>query len=130
MAYAKLILDSYDEEVLKIQRLKRFNNPFVFANGISLAAFEEANEAVKQTIHAKNDQLAIVDKLTEEYQKAVDKRDKMLIALRGCIGSTSNKESDEFVTAGGTRQSEVIEKQQHTRGAKKKADEVKDKPTS
>ena len=46
IAYAKLILDSYDEEVPRIQRLKRFNNPFVFANGILLAAFEEANEAV------------------------------------------------------------------------------------
>ena len=126
MAYTKLSLDNYKEEALRIERLKRFGNPFEFANGISLAAFEAANEEVKRTTEAKNAHLEILDGLTETCQAAVEKRTKLIASLRGCIASTLGRECDEFVTAGGIRQSEVIEKQMQAREAKKKAAELKD----
>ena len=130
MAYKKLSFDSYNEEALRIERLKRFGNPFQYANGINLAALQAANEEVNKAIKAKNAQLDIIDPLTEAYNIALDKRDKLLINFRGCIGSTIGKDSDEYVTAGGVRQSEVTEKQQQTREANKKAADEKDKLAS
>ena len=129
MAYVKLSLDTYFAEKLRIERLRRFGNKFEIATGISLDALEAANEEVRISVNEKNAALLIADAKGTNCLEKSGNYDKMLTAVRNGIGITHGTNSDEWVTAGGVRQSEVIDKQKKTREANKKAEEEKAKLT-
>ena len=131
MAYVRVSLDHYNERKQFVVRLKRHQKPFVYSEEVSLENYEKAVEAVKLAADAKNAALDLADAKTALYNAAVAAEQALLIRLRGGIGGGEGKESDAYVDAGGTRQSEVVAAQQQAREDKKKAAEeaAKTKPT-
>jgi hypothetical protein len=123
MAYKKLTFDRYNERKQIVDRLKRCDNPFAYTAEITLAEYDKAVEAVKMTTTEKNAALDVVSEKTLAHNAACEKEEKLLIALRACIGSDKGKNSDEFVFAGGTRQSDIVAQQQLAREEKRKASE-------
>ena len=121
MAYKKVSLDHYNERKQYVVRLKRHQNPFAYSEEVSLETYNKAVEAVKVTADAKNAALDVADAATAAYNAAVAAEEALLIRLRSAIGGGEGKESDAFVDAGGTRQSEIIAAQQQTRENNKKA---------
>ncbi|MBL7818247.1 MAG: hypothetical protein JNL70_24765 [Saprospiraceae bacterium] len=127
MAYKKVSTDNYEAAKLKIERLKRFNDPFAYTAAISLAAYEKTTNDYKVAIDAKNAGLVAIDELTIDLNAKAAAYEKAEADLRLFIGRDKGLESDEYVAAGGIRQSEIIAQQQKTREANKKASEDKDK---
>ena len=82
MAYVQISLDSHKTEEKRVERLRRFNDPFEYGDGVSLDAYEAANEAVKVAADAKNAALLIADEKGLVYIAKLEKRDKLLISLR------------------------------------------------
>jgi hypothetical protein len=123
MAYSKLSYDRYNERKQIVVRLKRHNEPFAYTADITLANYEKAVEAVKTAADDKNAALDVADAKTALYNAACEQEDKLLMALRACIGSDKGKDSDAYVTAGGAKQSDVIAQQIQTREENKKAAE-------
>jgi sugar diacid utilization regulator len=123
MAYSKLSYDRYNERKQIVVRLKRHNEPFAYTADICLANYEKAVEAVKIAADEKNAALDLADAKTTNYNAKCEQEDKLLMALRACIGSDKGKDSDEYVIAGGAKQSDVIAQQMQTREDNKKAAE-------
>ena len=120
MAYTKLTLDHYDEVMTILNRLAKLNDPLIYGAKVSLAYAQLATEEIKTLTLAKNDLLEQADKLTVEITNALKKSEDALSALRTSIGIDKGKDSDEYVFAGGTRQSDIIAKGKATREEKKK----------
>jgi hypothetical protein len=121
MAYTKLSLDRYNERKLIVDRLKRLNEPFSYTATVSLTAYEAIVEKLKVKADVKNAHLDASDLAGQEYAAICLEEEQMLIAFRAFIGADKGKSSDEFVFAGGARQSDVIAQQQQKREDKKKA---------
>ena len=121
MAYVKVSLDRYNERKQIVVRLKRYQKSFVYSEEVSLGNYEKAVEAVKVAGDEKNAALDIVDAKTALYNAACTVENALLIRLRGCISGDEGKNSDAFVDAGGTKQSDVTAAQQQARENKKKA---------
>ena len=114
MAYQQLSLDKYKETASMITRLKEFKKPLTFSEKISLAKLEEANESYKAAVIDKNTALSLLDEKTDAVNTTSDNLDWVLAKLRLSEGIASDNESDIYVVLGGTRQSEIIAKQQQT----------------
>ena len=127
MAYQQLSLDKYKETASLITRLKEFKKPLTFSEKISLAKLEEANESYKTAVIDKNTTLSSLDEKTDAVNTTSDNLDWVLAKLRLSEGIASDNESDIYVVLGGTRQSEIVAKQQQTIADKKKVAEAKKK---
>ena len=121
MAYTRLKLDHYDANMKILNRLAKLNDPFDYGNGISLAAAFAACEKEKQAYLVKNGLLDQADEAGSEAILAAKNVDELMANLKNSIGIHKTRDSDEYVFAGGTRQSDVIAQQKATREDKKKA---------
>lgn len=127
MAYTKVTFDAHKITDDRISRLKEFKNSFAFTEDVSLVKLEEANAEYKAAIEAKNAVLDLADEKTKICNAAASKVEALTSQLRTYVGLATKNESDAFVALGGTRQSDVIAKQQQTREEKKKNAEVRRK---
>ena len=121
MAYKKVNSDRYDEQVLIVKRLKRFNDPFTFSDGISLASYETDVELTKTTGDTLNTKIDEAEVASAAHVAAWKEVDRLQKALRACISGVKGRNSDEYVTAGGKRLSDVLALQEQKREEKKKA---------
>lgn len=121
MVFNKVEPDYYDERKHVIEQLKRFNNPFEFSKEVSLAAQEAAVEDINAKKAAYNASIDVAEAARIAYFAAIEKEKQIAMALRTCLGGVKGKNSDEFVAAGGKRQSEIEALQQQGRDIKKKA---------
>lgn len=131
MAYTRLKLDHYDANMKILNRLAKLNDPLDYGNGISLAAAFAACENERTKYLAKNSILDQADEAGTEAILAAKNADELMTNLKNCIGIHKTKNSDEYVFAGGTRQSDVIAQQKETRENKKKGKDTgneKDSP--
>jgi hypothetical protein len=83
-------------------------------------------EALKKATEAKNKHLEILTALTLEHNEALAKADRDLSNLRAFIGADKGKNSEEYVFAGGVRQSEALEQARQTRKQKQQALKTKE----
>lgn len=127
MAYAKLTFDHYEANMKILNRLAKIDPTLDFGNGISLAAALAAGDKERKAYTAKNEALDVADAKGIEASAAAKEFDDILGRIKNLYGIIKGKESDEYVFAGGIRQSEVIEKQQTTRKENQKAEEEKKK---
>ena len=127
MAYVKLSFDHYDSNMKIVNRLAKIDPTLDFGNGISLAAALTAAEKEKNAYTAKNAALDVADARGVEASAAAKEFDDILAQIKTLYGIIKGKESDEYVFAGGIRQSEVIEKQQAKRKENQQTEEEKKK---
>lgn len=127
MAYSKVSTAQYDEVNLMIERFQKLNKPFEFNANTSLAKLVTTNNEYKAAIDTKNATLAQADEDTLVLSEKDSALAKMRISFRIQIGDLYGKDSDEYVWAGGVRQSEALEKAKATRLERAKAEEEKKK---
>ena len=121
MAFNKVEPDYYNDRKHVVEQLKRFNDPFEFSKDVSLAAQEAAVEDIRLKDAAYNAAIDATEAARTARLAAVDKEKQVSTALRTCIAGVKGKNSDEYVAAGGKRQSEIEALQQQGRDSKKKA---------
>lgn len=125
MAYKKVSLDHYDGNMEIVKRLAKVNNTFVYGENISLAIVRASCEEENRLIQLKHDLLDQASALGPQIAAAAKQADTNLSNLRNSIGMQFGRDSDEYVFAGGTRQSDIIEKGKATRQNKKKGSDDK-----
>ncbi|MEY4937290.1 MAG: hypothetical protein RIS64_3649 [Bacteroidota bacterium] len=126
MSYSKVDFKRYDEHQKRVTLLSKLHETFVYSNDTSLASYQAAVEAVRRAAEAKNAQIERLNKSSDDYNAAVANMEKQLSNLRTLIGINKGKNSDEYVFAGGVRQSEVIAQAQQTRKQNEAAQKAKD----
>jgi hypothetical protein len=126
MSYLKVDFKLYDEHKKRVILLRKLNNAFAYSKETSLASYDAAVEGVRIAAEAKNAQIEILNKATSDYNDAVVQMEKALANLRTLIGVDKGKDSDEFVFAGGTRQSDIIAQAQLTRKQNEAAQKAKE----
>lgn len=127
MAYTRLTLDRYDANVKTLNFLAKLNVPLDFGSGISLATALTAQEEEKAAILAKNALFDQLDNASLTVTAKSKKADEMMIKIRNLIKIHYGADSDEYVMAGGTRQSDIIAQQKATREENKRLEEEKKK---
>jgi hypothetical protein len=120
MAYTKISLSHYDDNMLIVNRLAKVNSPFVYGENVSLDITRASCEEEKRLILLKHSLLDQADALGPQITAAAKKADDDVANLRNSIGIDKGRNSDEYVFAGGTRQSDIAEKSKTTRENKKK----------
>ena len=120
MAYKKVTPERYQSYKLFFERLLRFKNPFSYDEDISLAAFGAAVDNVKTTGDTLNTKIDEAEAAGDDHVAACAEAERLLKALRTCIGGVKGKNSDEYVTAGGKRLSDTLALQDQSREEKKK----------
>ena len=123
MAYKKIESDYYDERKHVSTQLKRFSDPFEFSKDVSTAAHEAVVEDIKKTGDDLNAKIDAVEVAKLVHKAAIEKEKQVLQSLRSCLEGIKGRDSDEYVAAGGKRQSEVAIQQQQTRESNKKSAE-------
>ena len=128
MPYLKVDFKLYEEHKKRVTLLNKLQERFVYSNETSLAVYEAAVEAIKTAADAKNIQIDALNQATDDYNAAVAKAEKVIANLRTLIGVDKGKNSDEYVFAGGVRQSDSIALAQQTRKQNELAQKAKDNP--
>jgi hypothetical protein len=118
MPFLKINPKYFAEHQKRVTLLSKLNDPLIYSKEMSLAIYQSSVEALKATTDAKNKQLEILNALTLEHNAALAKADKDLSTLRAFIGADKGKNSEEYVFAGGIRQSDAIEQARQTRKQK------------
>jgi hypothetical protein len=126
MSYYKVDFKLYDEHKKRVLLLSKLQETFVYSKDTSLASYQAAVEAVRRAGEAKNTQLELLVKATDDYNAAVAYLEKQHSNLRTLIGVDKGKNSDEYVFAGGVRQSEVVAQAQQTRKQNELAQKAKE----
>ena len=125
MAYKKVSLDHYNDNMETVNRLDKVKNAFIYGDNISLAIARAACEEENRLIQLKHDLLEQADAIGLQISIAAKNADTCLSNLRNSIGMQYGRNSDEYVFAGGIRQADITEKGKMTRESKKKGDEDK-----
>ena len=130
MAYVKIPDTAYKACKAKIERLMRFNNPFKYTEDISLGAYSDVVERLNIARTERNNAAATLDAKTIAYNQLLAEEASLDASMRNMIGNDKKlgKNSDEYVAAGGTRQSDIIAQSQQTREENKKTLADKNKP--
>ncbi|MBL7816987.1 MAG: hypothetical protein JNL70_18330 [Saprospiraceae bacterium] len=115
MAYTQVSTTQHDDIQLMIERFQKLNLPFEFNDKTSLAILIAKNKAYKASIEKKNATLEQADADTLDLKEKEADVVKARSSFRTQIGELYGKDSDEYVWAGGVRQSESIEKAKATR---------------
>lgn len=127
MAYTRLTLDHYDANMKILNLLAKLNLPFDFGNGISLANALAAQEEEKVEVLAKNVLFDQLDEASVKVTTKAKKADEIISKIRNSIKIHYGADSDEYVMAGGIRQSDIIAQQKATREENKRLEEEKKK---
>ena len=127
MAYTRLTLDHYEANMKTLSFLAKLNIPLDFGNGISLANALAAQEEEKVEVLAKNVLLDQLDEASAKVTTKAKKADEIMSKIRNSIKIHYGADSDEYVMAGGIRQSEIIAQQRATREENKRLEEEKKK---
>lgn len=120
MAIPQVLKAQIEEVDLIIERFSKLNKPLVFNENTSLATLIAKRTQLNDAIDNRN------AKATEFSESIVQMNDsdKDLIKNKSSflvqVGQVYGKDSDEYVWAGGTRQSESLEKAKNTRLEKAK----------
>jgi hypothetical protein len=125
MAYTKVSLKHYDDNMEIVNRLAKVNHAFVYGTHVSLAIAKASCEEENRLIKLKHDLLAQADELGAQILAAAKKADDDMSNLRTSIRIEFGSDSDEYVFAGGTRQTDIAEKSKATRQNKKMLDNDK-----
>ena len=130
MSYTKIPDTAYKACKAKIERLMRFNNPFKYTEDISLGAYSDVVERLNIARTERNNAAATLDAKTIAYNQLLAEEASLDASMRNMIGNDKKlgKNSDEYVAAGGTRQSDIIAQSQQTREENKKTLADKNKP--
>ena len=130
MAYIKIPDTFYKACRAKIERLMRFNNLFKYTEDISLATYSDVVERLNIARIERNDAAANLDIKTTTYNELAAEEASLDVSMRNMIGNDKKlgRNSDEYVAAGGTRQSDIIAQSQQTREENKKILADKNKP--
>ena len=127
MAYTKLTLDHHEANMKKLNFLAKLNISLDFGNGISLANVIAAQEEEKVAVLAKNALFDALDEASLTVSSKSKKADESIAKLRNSIKIHFGADSDEYVMAGGVRQSDIIAQQKATREENKGVEEEKKK---
>jgi hypothetical protein len=104
-----------------IERFSKISPPIVFDENTSLALLAAANNKLNDAIDARNAAASVLNSAIIAMNAADDELTKLGSSFLLLTGNRFGKDSDEYVWAGGTRQSEAIEKAKMTRLEKQKA---------
>ena len=126
MSYLKVDFKLYEAHKKRVLLLSKLNNKFAYSTETSLASYDAAVEFVRKAAEAKNAQVEILNQVTEDYEHAVAKMEKILAHLRTLIGVDKGKDSDEYVFAGGTRLSDALAQAKRTRKQNELAQKAKE----
>lgn len=127
MSFEEMDFEQPDAADLIIERLLRFNKPFNYSDTVSLQFYQTRSKELRATITDYNDTLALLKAKHAAVQISAKAEDTTQKALRRSIGGAETLNSDAYVAAGGTRQSDIIAKQQATREEKKRVAEANKK---
>ena len=104
-----------------IERFSKISPPVVYDANTSLVLLDAANQKLDTAIDARNAAAVALSNAIVAMNNADDDLTKVESSFLLLTGNRFTKDSDEYVWAGGTRQSEAIEKGKMTRLDKKKA---------
>ena len=127
MNFEEMDFERADAADLIIERLLRFNKPFNYSETVSLKFYQSTSEELRKATADFNSTLALLVTKFTAVQTIAKREEVTQKALRRSIGGAESMNSDAYVAAGGTRQSDVIAKQQATRDEKRKVAEAKKK---
>lgn len=116
-----------DETDVIIARFDKLAKPIVFNENTSLAILKAKNEQCKDIIDARNTAAEHLDACIIAVNNAEKELSKIRSSFMFQAGDVYGRNSDEFVWAGGIRQSEVIEKQKAKRQENQKIEADKNK---
>jgi hypothetical protein len=110
-----------------IERFNKISPPVVYDANTSLVLLDAANQKLSNAIDVRNAAAVALSNAIIAMNEADDDLTKVESSFLLLTGNRFTKDSDEYVWAGGTRQSEAIEKAKTTRLDNKKAKEEEDK---
>jgi hypothetical protein len=110
-----------------IERFNKISPPVVYDENTSLVLLDAANQKLSNAIDVRNAAAVALSNAIIAMNEADDDLTKVESSFLLLTGNRFTKDSDEYVWAGGTRQSEAIEKAKTTRLDNKKAKEEEDK---
>ena len=111
-----------DEVDLIIERFNKLSKPVVFNENTSLALLIARRNQAHAAIEDRNDKATQLDASIVVMNNSDKELSKIQSAFLLQVGAVYGKNSDEYVWAGGVRQSEAIEKAKLTRQEKLKAE--------
>lgn len=123
MAILKVEKTACEKVQKTIERFSKISPPVVYDDNTSLAHLIAANNKLSNAIDARNAKAVEFDKAAIEVNDADDELSKLTSSFLLLTGNRFGKESDEYVWAGGTRQSESIQKAKATRLENQKVQE-------
>ena len=106
-----------------IDRFSKVSPPVVYDENTSLALLMAAKQKASDAIDARNAVAKAFDAAAIAMNEADAELSKMASSFMLLTGNRFTKDSDEYVWAGGTRQSESAEKAKMTRAMNQKAEE-------
>ena len=127
MNFEEMDFERADAADLIIERLLRFNKPFNYSETVSLKYYQSTSEELRKATADFNSTLALLVTKFRTVKTAAKTEDVAQKALRRSIGGAESMNSDAYVAAGGTRQSDANAKQRATREEKRKIAETKKK---
>ena len=123
MPYKKVDFKAHAERKAISDSLNRFKDPMAYSDEVSKAIYTAAVEKVKTCAEDLNAKYDAAEAAGIAYDASLEEVDALLRRLRKCIAGAKGNNSEEFVAAGGTRQSDVTAAQQQSREANKRAAE-------
>jgi hypothetical protein len=120
MAILQVEKTHYEKVQKTIERFGKISPPVVYDDNTSLALLTAANTKLNDAIDARNAAAVVLSNSISAMNDADDELTKLESSFRLLTGNRFGRESDEYVWAGGTRQSEGIEKAKLTRLEKQK----------
>jgi hypothetical protein len=127
MAILKVEKTACDKVQKTIDRFSKIDAQLAYDSNTSLAHLVTAKNKLEGAIDARNAAATAFDAAILAMNDADAELSKLVSSFLILTGNRFTKDSDEYVWAGGTRQSEAIEKAKMTRLDKKKAKEEEEK---
>ena len=112
------------EKVQKIiERFSKISPSVVYDENTSLAQLTATNNKLSDAIDARNAAASVLDAAVLTMNAVSTELTTISSSFLLLTGNRFGKDSDEYVWAGGTRQSEAIDKAKNTRLTNQKAEE-------
>jgi hypothetical protein len=127
MAIIEVKKTACDKVQKTIDRFSKISPLVVYDENTSLSQLTAAHSRLNEAIDARNAAAAAFDKTVIAMNEADDVLTKQTSSFLLLTGNRFGKDSDEYVWAGGTRQSDAIQKAKITRLEKQRAQEELEK---
>jgi hypothetical protein len=82
MSYLKVDFKAYDEHKKRVELLSKLHEKFVYSKETSLSSYQVSVEELRLAAEAKNKQIEILNKISDAYNAALAKADKI---VRICV---------------------------------------------